>query len=105
MKKMILGLFFLLCPCWIVWGQQNEQQKRFDILSEKPAQLVFEDNFRHAWSEKWHLDGENAKIIQKDVHSIAPIHRHKSVSDIVVRRMKRNAKRYMRCILDGFSLP
>ena len=66
MKKMILGLFFLLCPCWIVWGQQNEQQKRFDILSEKPAQLVFEDNFRHAWSEKWHLDGENAKIIQKD---------------------------------------
>ena len=66
MKKLFLGLFFLLCPCWIVWGQQNEQQKRFDILSEKPAQLVFEDNFRHAWSEKWHLDGENAKIIQKD---------------------------------------
>jgi len=66
MKNMILSLFFLLCPCWMLLGQQNEQQKQFDLLLGQPAQLVFEDNFRHAWSEKWHLDGEKARIMQKD---------------------------------------
>lgn len=66
MRQVILSLLFLLSPVWVALGQQNKLDKQFESLMAKPSQLVFEDDFRHPWSEKWHLDGERAKIIQKD---------------------------------------
>lgn len=47
-------------------GAAKRATKAIRYIIRETGTTGFEDNFRHAWSEKWHLDGENAKIIQKD---------------------------------------
>lgn len=66
MKKIIWSLLLFAWFGAMASGQQNKVNTQFDLLVNASAQLVFEDDFQEMWPKNWHLDGERARIVQKD---------------------------------------